>query len=117
MRLIDYTHPGKVPPLRLPTDRRSALIYARLPDLPCGHPYFSYDWALFRYPHWLEAGAVWLHAMEIGEDLTSLAASQAVPEELRPVVGSAYLAYDSALARVLSSMGYRPRVAEVIARV
>lgn len=116
MQLVDYTHPAKVPPLRLPFDRRSPSYYLRLDELPKGHPYQSIEWGLFRYPEWLEGGSAWLQATFIVEDLKKIAADKELAEELRPVVGSADPAFDEALGQALITMGFRPMVAEVLPR-
>lgn len=116
MQLVDYTHPGKVPPMRLPIDRRSSEFYERLDELPRQHPYHSRDWALFRYPEWLEGGSAWLQATFIAADLKKIAEEQNITEELRPVVGSADPAFDEAVAQGLKLIGLRPLVAEVLPR-
>lgn len=117
MNLVDYTHPGLVPALYLPDDRRSADYYVRLDELPAGHRYHSFHWALFRYPEWLEGGSAWVHSKEIFEDLQSLALEQNRDvSQLRPVVGSADPGYDEALAQALRTFNLRPLVAEVVPR-
>jgi hypothetical protein len=98
MHLIDYTHPERVPALRLPNDRRSARFYLRLDELPADHPYHASSWALFRHPEWLEGGSAWLSGT------------------LCPVVGSGDIAFDEALAQALRTFGYQPKVAEVMPR-
>lgn len=113
MQLVDYTHPGYIPHLHLPLDRRSPGYYLRLDELPYGHPYYSRAWALFRHPEWLEGGSAWLQAYFIAEDLLKLAAEKDIRSELRPVVGSADPEYDEALAQALITLGLRPKVAEV----
>ncbi|GBG14362.1 cell division protein FtsK [Novimethylophilus kurashikiensis] len=115
MQLVDYTHPGKVPALRLPVDRRAARYYLRLDELPYGHPYYSREWGLFRYPEWLEGGSAWFQAKEIANDLSALAEAGNM-DELRPVVGSADPAFDEALAQALKLRGFRPMVADVLPR-
>lgn len=116
MQLVDYTHPDKVPPLRLPLDRRSPEYYLRLDELLASHPYYHRDWSLFRYPEWLEGGSAWLQATYIAEDLQKLAAEKGLVDELRPVVGSADPGFDEALAQSLLTMGIRAKVAEVLPR-
>ncbi len=116
MNLIDYTHPDKVPALYIPRDRRSAKYYLRLDELPPDHPYHSENWALFRYPEWLEGGSAWVQAHYIVEDLRAYAESTGYVEELRPVIGSDDFAFDEALAQALRTFGYRPMVAELVPR-
>lgn len=117
MNLIDYTHPGRVPALFLPHDRRAADYYLRLDELPPGHPYYAMDWALFRYPEWLEGGSAWVQAKAIVADLRIMAAQLGVEiEQLRPVVGSADPDFDEALAQALISFDLRPMVTEVVPR-
>jgi hypothetical protein len=113
MQLVDYTHPYKVPSLRLKIDRRSPNWYLRLNELSKEHPFNSYVWALFRYPEWLEGGSAWLQAKDISEDLLELARELGLTEELRPVVGSDDSDYDEALAQGLKTFGLRPLVAEI----
>ncbi len=117
MNLVDYTHPGRVPALYLPNDRRSADYYVRLDELPPGHRYYSIHWALFRYPEWLEGGSAWVHSKAIAEDLQRIADEKGVERStLRPVVGSADPGYDEALAQALRSFDLQPLVAEVVPR-
>lgn len=117
MNLVDYTHPGRVPALYLPDDRRSADYYVRLDELPPGHRYYSIHWALFRYPEWLEGGSAWVHSQVIYADLQRIAGERGVDvTQLRPVVGSDDPGYDEALAQALRSFDLRPMVAEVVPR-
>lgn len=116
MHLVDYTHPQRVPALKLPLDRRSAAYYLRLDELPPDHAYYARDWAIFRHPEWLEGGSAWLQATYIAEDLVRLAKERQDSGELRPVVGSHDCAFDEALAQTLRILGYRPMVAEVLPR-
>lgn len=117
MNLVDYTHPGKVPALYLPNDRRSASYYVRLDELPPGHRYYSIHWALFRYPEWLEGGSAWVQAKAIFEDLQRFAEDKDLDmDQLRPVVGSADPGFDEAVAQALLTFDVRPMVAEVIPR-
>jgi hypothetical protein len=117
MNLVDYTHPGRVPALYLPNDRRSAEYYVRLDELPPGHRFHSIQWALFRHPEWLEGGSAWVHAKAIYEDLQRVAQQLGVDAaQLRPVVGSDDPGYDEALAQGLRSFDLRPLVAEVVPR-
>lgn len=113
MQLIDYTHPDKVPSMHLPHDRRSALYYLRLYELPKDHPYHYSDWCLFRHEEWLEAGACWVHAHHIAQDLEYYAQTHDLSGELRPVVGSGDHGYDEGLAQALKTFGLRPLVAEL----
>lgn len=114
---VDYTHPLRVPPLFIPQDRRSASFYLRLDELQEGHPFYALDWALFRYPTWLEAGSAWVQAQAIAEDLEQVAREQELPvEQVYPVVGSGDPAFDEALAQCLILLGCRPKVAEVTPR-
>lgn len=114
--LVDFTHPGQIPPLYLPNDKRSAEFYLRLDELPESHPYFAINWALFRYPDWLEGGSAWVHARTIAMQLDELKDSLQTLDELRPVVGSGDHDYDEALAQALRTFGYRPKVAELVPR-
>jgi len=117
MNLVDYTHPGRVPPLYLPSDRRSADYYVRLDELPPGHRFYSIHWALFRYPEWLEGGSAWVQSKAIYDDLQRLAGERGVDvTQLRPVVGSDDPGYDEALAQALRTFDLRPMVAEVVPR-
>jgi DNA-binding ferritin-like protein (Dps family) len=117
MNLVDYTHPGRVPRLYLPDDRRSPDYYLRLNKLPPGHRYYSIHWALFRYPAWLEGGSAWVQSKAIYEDLQHLAETKGVDvTTLRPVVGSDDPGFDEALAQGLRTFGLRPMVAEVVPR-
>lgn len=116
MHLVDFTHPQRVPALKLPLDRRSADYYLRLDELPRTHAYYARDWALFRHPEWLEGGSAWLQATYIADDLKRLAAERADNSEFRPVVGSNDSAFDEAIAQALRILGYRPMVAEVVPR-
>lgn len=117
MNLVDYTHPGKVPALYLPNDRRSADYYLRLDELPPGHRYYSIHWALFRYPEWLDGGSAWVQAQSIYADLQQVAAEQGVDvTQLRPVVGSDDPGFDEAIAQGLRAFDLRPMVAEVVPR-
>jgi hypothetical protein len=117
MNLVDYTHPGRVPALYLPDDRRSAEYYVRLDELSPGHRYYSIHWPLFRYPEWLEGGSAWVQSKVIFEDLQHLAAARGIDvTQLRPVVGSDDPAYDEALAQALRTFDLNPMVAEVVPR-
>lgn len=117
MNLVDYTHPGRVSPLYLPHDRRSAEYYLRLDELPPGHRYYSIHWALFRYPEWLEGGSAWVQARFIAEDLQRFAEQKGLDyQQLRPVVGSDDPAFDEGLAQALFTFDLRPLVAEVAPR-
>ena len=117
MNLVDYTHPGRVPRLYLPDDRRSANYYIRLNKLPPSHPYHSIHWALFRYPEWLEGGSAWVQSKAIYDDLQRLAEAKGVDVTmLRPVVGSDDPGFDEALAQALRTFDLRPMVAEVVPR-
>lgn len=117
MNLVDYTHPGRVPPLYLTHDRRSAEYYLRLDELPPGHRYYSIHWALFRYPEWLEGGSAWVQARFITEDLQRFAEQKGLDYlQLRPVVGSDDPAFDEGLAQALFTFDLRPLVAEVAPR-
>ncbi|WP_126223662.1 hypothetical protein [Burkholderia ambifaria] len=116
MHLIDYTHPERVPALRLPNDRRSDRFYLRLDELPADHPYHASSWALFRHPEWLEGGSAWLQAHYIVEDMVRYAMSAGLSGTLCPVVGSGDIAFDEALAQALRTFGYQPKVAEVMPR-
>lgn len=117
MNLVDYTHPGRVPALHLPNDRRSPNYYIRLDELPAGHRYYSIHWALFRYPEWLEGGSAWVQARAIFEDLQRYADQHELDvTQLRPVVGSADPGFDEALAQALKTFDLRPMVAEVVPR-
>lgn len=117
MKYIDYTHPDRVPSLHLADDRRTPKYYLRLDELAPGHPYYAMDWALFRYPDWLEGGSAWVQAKAIYEDL-ELIARQLNTDilQLRPVVGSADPGFDEALAQALMTFDLRPVVAEVVPR-
>lgn len=110
MPLVDFTHPGRIPGLKLEHDHRHADYYLRLDELPPSHPYHSLNWALFRYPDWLEGGSAWLQAWQMSKVLESLSAT--IEDELRPVVGSGDPGFDEALAQSLRTLGYRPFVAE-----
>lgn len=117
MLLVDYTHPDKVPPLYLPHDRRSSEFYLRLDELAPNHPFYSIEWALFRYPEWLEGGSAWVQAQAIYADLIEYATKNNLMDEVvHPVVGSADPEFDEAVAQALVLMGLAPRVAEVIPR-
>lgn len=116
MHLIDYTHPSKVPALRLPMDRRSHLWYLRLDELPKAHPYHSHVWGMFRYPEWLEGGSAWVQAKAIVQDMEVLVTQGKLVGELRPVIGSNDPSFDEALAQALRTFDMRPMVAEVIDR-
>lgn len=117
MLLVDYTHPDKVPGLHLPHDRRSPDFYVRLDELDPGHRYFSEDWALFRYPEWLEGGSAWVQALAIYEDLMAYGQAQdLMDQQVRPVVGSADPGFDEAVAQSLRLLGLAPLVAEVVPR-
>lgn len=113
MHLVDYTHPVKVPLLRLPLDRRSHLWYLRLDELPQNHPYNSYVWGLFRYPEWLEGGSAWVQAKAIAEDIKQFAEENGLAGEVRPVIGSDDPAFDEALAQALKTFDLRPFIAEL----
>lgn len=110
MQLIDYTHPTRVPRLYIPLDRRDARYYLRLDELPRVHPYFSPQWALFRFPDWLEGGSAWVQAAAINEDLCR----QVVEGDVCLVIGSDDPEFDEAMAQALVAMGWRVKVAEVI---
>jgi hypothetical protein len=117
MNLVDYTHPGRVPRLYLPDDRRSPNYYVRLDELPVGHPYYSIHWPLFRHPEWLEGGSAWVQSRAIYEDLQRVANSKGLDVTLlRPVVGSDDPGFDEALAQALRTFDLRPMVAEVVPR-
>lgn len=116
MHLIDYTHPEKVPPLRLAHDRRSAEYYLRLDQLPLTHPYGMKDWALFRHSDWLEGGSAWVQALFIVKDLEQYMLDNNLSGLIRPVVGSADHAFDEGLAQGIISLGFQPLVAEVTPR-
>jgi hypothetical protein len=116
MHLLDYTHPERVPALHLPNDRRSARYYLRLDELPKEHPYHSTSWSLFRHPDWLEGGSAWVQAHYICQDMLQYAQSAGLSGTLVPVVGSADIAFDEALAQALKTFGYVPKVAEVMPR-
>lgn len=117
MHLVDYTHPGRVPRLYLPDDRRSADFYLRLDELPAGHRFYSIHWALFRYPEWLEGGSAWVQAKAIHEDLMRVAEAKGVDITLlRPVVGSDDPGFDEAVAQGLRTFDLLPMVAEVVPR-
>lgn len=114
---VDYTHPDKVPHLYLPHDRRSPDYYLRLDELPPSHRLHSIDWALFRYPEWLDGGSAWVQAQAIFKDLMKYGQDTGLMNEfVRPVVGSADPAFDEALAQSLRIMGLAPLVAEVVPR-
>ena len=117
MILVDFTHPAKVPALHLEHDRRSPGYYLRLDELPPEHPFFSLDWALFRYPEWLEGGSAWMQAQAIAKVVEDMALTLDVAGELRPVVGSDDPGFDEALAQSLRLFGLRPMVAEISPRV
>lgn len=117
MQLVDYTHPDKVPALKLPLNRRSGDFYLRLDELPPTHPYFYRDWAIFRHPDWLEGGSAWLQATYINDDLIRLRDERQLSGEVRPVIGSADPGFDEAIAQALRILGWRPLVAEVVPRV
>lgn len=113
MLFIDYTHPGRVPTQVMSHDRRSAQFYLRLDELPKGHPLYSPDWCLFRYPEWLEGGSAWIQAGAIARDLEQLIQEKGLEsEELRPVVGSQDPGFDEAVAQGLGILGYRAMIAE-----
>lgn len=117
MHFVDYTHPGRVPALRLPVSRCSPEYYLRLDELPVDHSFYSQNWALFRHPAWLDGGSAWVHSKAIAADLQATAVALGVsPDLLRPVVGSADPGYDEALAQALRFHGYLPLVAEVVPR-
>lgn len=117
MNLVDYTHPGRVPPMYLANDRRSEAYYVQLDELQPGHRYYSIHWALFRHPEWLEGGSAWVHAKEIFEDLERLSQELNIPVlQLRPLVGSGESSYDEALAQALITFDLKPMVAEVVPR-
>lgn len=116
MHLIDYTHPERIPSLKLPFTRSSASWYLRLDELPKSHPYHSYVWGMFRYPEWLEGGSAWVQAMGIVQDIEQIVASTNLVGEVRPVIGSLDPAFDEALAQALKTYDYRPLVAELMAR-
>lgn len=117
MLLVDYTHPEKVPPLYLPHDRRSADFYLRLDELPEDHRFYATDWALFRYPEWLEGGSAWVQAQAIFADLVAYGdANGLMNQVVRPVVGSADPGFDEAVAQALRILGLSPMVAEVVPR-
>lgn len=116
MPFIDYTHPDRVPQQPMAYDRRSAEFYMRLSGLPPGHPMYSPDWCLFRYPEWMQGGSAWVQAGAIARDLERLIEEHALDEEPRPVIGSQDPAFDEALAQGLMILGYRPLIAEFSAR-
>lgn len=117
MVLVDFTHPDFVPALYLPHDRRSPAYYVRLDELPPTHRFYSEEWALFRYPEWLEGGSAWMQALALNQDLLAYGQANDLMNELvRPVVGSADPSYDEALAQCLRILGYAPLVADVIPR-
>lgn len=117
MQRVDYTHPEKVPLLYLAHDRRSPDFYLRLDELPPEHRFHSPDWALFRYPEWLEGGSAWIQAQAIFKDLMEYGQANDLMHLLvRPVVGSGDPDFDEALAQALRIMGLSPLVAEVAPR-
>lgn len=117
MLLVDYTHPEKVPALRLPHDRRSSDFYLRLDELPEGHRFHSSEWALFRYPEWLEGGSAWVQAQAIAADVVAYGEAKGLLNlVVRPVVGSADPGFDEAIAQALRILGFSPLVAEVVPR-
>ncbi len=116
MHHVDYTHPDKVPALKLGIDRRSADYYRRLDELPPTHPYYLREWPLFQHTVWLEAGSAWLQATFINDDLIRLREDSRAAGELRPVVGSGDPAFDEAMAQGLRILGWQPVVADLMPR-